>query len=183
MQVQDILSKHGMLINEKFIGGHVGTNFANNLMIQTYDGEDWIGDPSNSYAGALHKAELCFRDIDAPTVAFMVEFDDDESSRKAKEEIRELFGVGNHSVHINDTFEETMRLARCSSTRTINLLLLWFDRELRELQFLLSEYRQGIGEGARICVTVIQCCLSSESERSWSRLPTREDGDVEFDNL
>ena len=30
------------------------------LMIQTYDGGDWIGDPSNSYAGAMQVSQLCF---------------------------------------------------------------------------------------------------------------------------
>ena len=185
MQVRDILSKHGMLIHEKGIGGHVGTNFAHNLMIQTYDGEDWIGDPSNSYAGARHKAELCFRDIDAPTVAFMVEFDDDESSRKAKEEIRELFGVGNHSVHINDTFEETMRLARLFFNKNSLIFCFYGSIENYEnFQFLLSEYRQGIGEGAEdFCVTA-SSVLSLFGIREGRDLDFlhAEDSDVEFDN-
>ena len=155
MEVRDILCKYGMLIHEKGIGGHLGTNFAHNLMIQTYEGEDWIGDPSNSYAGAMQKAQLCYRDIDAPTVCFAVEFDDDESSRKAKEEIRELFGVGNHSVHINDTYEETMKLARLFFNK--NSLIFTFYGSIQDysnFHAMLNEYREGIGTGNEdFCVT------------------------------
>ena len=185
MKVRDILSKHGMLIHEKGIGGHLGTNFAHNLMIQTYDGEDWIGDPSNSYAGAMQKAQLCFRDIDAPTVAFMVEFDDDESSRKAKEEIRELFGVGNHSVHINDTFEETMKLARLFFNKN-SLIFCFYGKveNFENFRGMLDEYQSGIGDGNEdFCVTA-SSVLSMFGIREGRDLDFLHNADVDsdFDN-
>ena len=43
----------------------------------------------------------------------MVEFESLEQSIKAKEEIRAKFNLGKHSVHINDTHEQTIRLAKC----------------------------------------------------------------------
>lgn len=82
-----------------------------NLMKELYFGEKWAGDHTNNYSGFRSKASLCYRN-NKETIAFLVEFENLEDTVKVKKTIRDLYGVGNHSVHINDTHEETVRIAK-----------------------------------------------------------------------
>lgn len=81
-------------------------------MREYYAGEEWAGNHQNNYIGYRQKEGLCFTK-DAPLTIFLVEFDSIEQSVRAKEEIRNRFNIGKHSVHINDTHEQTVRLSQC----------------------------------------------------------------------
>ncbi len=37
---------------------------------------------------------------------YLIEIDDLSLARQIKEEIRKIYNIGNHSVHINDTYEK-----------------------------------------------------------------------------
>lgn len=82
-----------------------------NLIRQIYEGEHWVGNFINQFEGAQKKAAECFR-IDGPVRFYVLTSDDLEKVKFAKQQIRDLFGISNHSVHINDTHEETVRLGR-----------------------------------------------------------------------
>jgi|TARA_R110001592_G_scaffold363338_1_gene684354 hypothetical protein len=82
-----------------------------NLMRELYVGEAWAGNHQTNYSGFRDKARLCYTNNN-PTISLLVEFDNLDDTIKAKKEIRNLYGVGNHSVHINDTHEETVRIAK-----------------------------------------------------------------------
>jgi hypothetical protein len=61
--------------------------------------------------GIRRKGNLCFRD--KTNVSFvLVDAKNLEIVKEMKNKIRALFNVGNHSVHINDFHEETIRIAK-----------------------------------------------------------------------
>jgi len=87
------------------------------LMRQMYLGEEWGGNSQNNFPGLRSKAKLCFQKTqhglaNNPVVCYVITTDK-KCTKTIKEKIREIYKIGNHSIHINDTEEETMRLARC----------------------------------------------------------------------
>ena len=86
-------------------------NGAHNLLSQIYYGEEWLGSVENDFAGSKSKLVECFKTFDpVKIVAFQAESLDEVL--KIKKNIREVFNVGKHSIHITDTEEEAIRTAR-----------------------------------------------------------------------
>jgi hypothetical protein len=106
--VRDVLSRHGDLVYEKSLrlAGHGPTNLVRLL----YSGEPWLGSNEDAFAGARAKARACFASSH-PTRIFVLEAPDRRAMARAKKAIRELFRVGNHSIHITDAHAETVRIA------------------------------------------------------------------------
>ena len=88
------------------LDNHGKTNFVHNL----YHNEGWIGSRQAGYPGVKEKAKLCFSKGNNIYVA-LVEEDNIDNMVRLKDEIRSMCNVGKHSVHINDTQEETWRIA------------------------------------------------------------------------
>ncbi len=86
-------------------------NGAHNLLSQIYYGEEWLGDIENNFKGSQGKLVECFKTFDSVRViAFQANSLDEVL--KVKDRVRELFNVGKHSIHITDTKEEAVRVAR-----------------------------------------------------------------------
>lgn len=86
-------------------------NGAHNLLSQIYYGEKWLGSVENDFSGAKGKLVECFKTFDPiRVVAFQANSLDEVV--KIKDEIRGIFNAGKHSVHITDTREEAIRVAR-----------------------------------------------------------------------
>ena len=81
---------------------------AHNITAMAYQNEPWVGNPDNGYAGATSKAKLCFEGGSTLRL-FLIESTADLI--KMKEEIRDIFKIEKHSIHINDTYQETIELA------------------------------------------------------------------------
>ena len=81
-------------------------NYIHNL----YYGESWIGPKESNYPGIFAKASLCFP-LGNIIEVLTIEENNPEELVKLKQELRSCCGVSNHSVHINDTQEETWRIA------------------------------------------------------------------------
>ena len=82
-----------------------------NIVRQLYLGESWGGGWENNFSGIIDKARLCFTNS-APMRVFLVELNDVDHAKKLKGVIRDLYQLENHSCHINDTHDETVRLSR-----------------------------------------------------------------------
>jgi FkbM family methyltransferase len=82
-----------------------------NLVRQIYNGEPWVGNFADQFAGAQNKAAECFRS-DGPVRVYVITTNDFENVKTIKQQIRDLFGISNHSVHINDTHQETVMLGQ-----------------------------------------------------------------------
>ncbi len=100
--IPNIVYRKEVTLNEK--GAH-------NLLSQIYYDEKWIGSPENNYRGVLGKLVECFKSFD-PVRIIAFQADNLEQVVDIKDKIRGLFNVGKHSVHITDTKEEAVRLAR-----------------------------------------------------------------------
>ena len=107
-RAEEILTSESDLVYVKDI---VCTNGALNIVRQLYLGEEWGGTWNNNFSGFLDKARLCFTS-NYPMRVYLVELDDVEQAKTLKNKIRNIYGLGNHSCHINDTHAETLRLSR-----------------------------------------------------------------------
>jgi hypothetical protein len=84
---------------------------AHNLLSQVYYDEDWLGERAENYPGVKNKLVECFKTFDdLRVIAFQEESLDKVLLLKKK--IRQAFSIGKHSVHISDTKEEAIRIAR-----------------------------------------------------------------------
>jgi hypothetical protein len=82
----------------------------NNYIHNLYYNEPWIGPKHAGYPGVLEKSSCCFSKGDTIKV-LLIEEDDIKNTLSLKSYLRGICGVGKHSVHINDTQEETWRIA------------------------------------------------------------------------
>ncbi|MCK9596133.1 hypothetical protein M0R19_03045 [Candidatus Pacearchaeota archaeon] len=75
-----------------------------NLMESLYHNEQWL------FGGCKNKINFCFpnKDVDREMQVVVVE-SDLENIKKIKGEFREISKIENHSIHINDTYEQTLR--------------------------------------------------------------------------
>jgi hypothetical protein len=73
--------------------------------------EIYLDDGWANEEGIRRKGNQCF--MGNPNVTFvLVDGKNLETVKEMKKKIRALFNVGNHSVHINDSHEETVRIAK-----------------------------------------------------------------------
>ncbi len=86
-------------------------NGAHNLLSQIYYGEEWLGSVEDDFRGSKGKLVECFKTFEpVRIIAFQANSLDDVL--KIKDKVREIFNVGKHSIHITDTKEEAIRVAR-----------------------------------------------------------------------
>lgn len=86
-------------------------NGAHNLLSQIYYGEEWLGNVEDDFRGSKGKLVECFKSFE-PVRVIAFQADNLDEALKIKEKVREIFNVGKHSIHITDTKEESIRLAR-----------------------------------------------------------------------
>jgi hypothetical protein len=107
--VNRVIQQYGKIVYYKPIQLSIHGLF--NLTRQLYKGENWAGNWSNNFPGFRQKTNFCFKS-NVLTRIFLVEFKCTEDSVTCKNEIRKIFKISNHSVHINDHHHETIRLGR-----------------------------------------------------------------------
>ncbi len=103
-EVMDIIEKHSNIFyhSSEVLNstGQLG------LMKEIYLKDGWANEH-----GIQRKSDQCF--MGNSNVTFLlVDAKNLETVQKMKNKIRALFNVGNHSVHINDTHEETIRISK-----------------------------------------------------------------------
>ena len=86
-------------------------NGAHNLLTQVYAGEAWLGDPAQNHPGVRNKLIPCFG-RGGPLRVFVVQRSNLEEVLATKQAVRDRFGLGKHSIHITDTHEEAVMVAR-----------------------------------------------------------------------
>ncbi len=137
-QVEKILEKFGFIFYKKNV--QMSFNGYVNLKKLSYgsfwEREEWIGTQENKFAGAQEHAKRSIGK--SPLRVYIFVCDDVNKVIKAKAEIRELFNIGNYSVHINDTREESLWLAQIyfneNSLDVINKrYFVWEDERLDNL--------------------------------------------------
>lgn len=136
----DILDKYGDIVYRKNVElsklGEV------QIIKQAYKTEDWLGNNGNGFIGAKNKARWCF-DKKGPLRVIL--FESIGNMIEMKDEIRAVFKVEKHSVHITDNMSEACELAGIffndNSLNWLNYSLLkdfpWFKK-------LFSHYKEWI---------------------------------------
>lgn len=103
-EVMDIIKKHVNVFyaasEELNATGQLG------LMKEIYFVEGWANE-----AGIKRKGDQCFRG-ESQVTFLLIDADNLETVKKMKTEIRALFNVGNHSVHISDFHEDAIRISK-----------------------------------------------------------------------
>lgn len=78
-----------------------------NFMIQIYGHQTWTGSIDNHFAGVKGKVDACYR-YGQPIRSYLFEANSLEEVVEVKKQIREIFQIENHSIHISDNWNETM---------------------------------------------------------------------------
>lgn len=165
-EVERILEQYGFIYYKKDI--RVSYNGYVNLKKLSYgsfwDREGWIGTPENEYAGAQMHARESYGNGTNPLRVYVFVCDDLGKVVKAKAEIRELYGRGNFSVHINDSREEAIWLAEtyfnANSLRALNARPFLFEDArfeamLEELKAHVAARNGRIGDVCAAASTVL----------------------------
>ena len=77
-----------------------------NLMIQVYQQQAWIGTEEDQFRGVMGKVDACFRPR-ASTKVILFEGGGLDEVLALKENIRNIFSIDKHSIHISDSNQET----------------------------------------------------------------------------
>ena len=108
-QVENILNKYGSIYYKKKIKlNQQGQDY---VIKEMYIDEKWIGNLEDDFKNAKDRARTGFEDKDTLRVYVYVP-NSLKDAVKAKTEIRTIINKGNFPIHINDTHEETIRLAK-----------------------------------------------------------------------
>ena len=140
----NIIIKYGNIFYEKSVSLDETGSF--NLMRELYLDEHWAGNLQSNFGGYRQKQKLCYPNYEKTRV-FLVEFNDISDAVKVKDIIRGIFNIGNHSVHINDTHEETVGLAKLmfndnsihhlNNANAVNYES--FDKCITDFKFIIGE--------------------------------------------
>lgn len=105
-EIEAILSDNGIIAYKKTVS--LTKNGLVNLQRVVYKNEPWVGGYYNDFNGVHMKAHHCYAP-DSPLRVYLYESKSDNVY--TKQLIRDLFGIGHHSIHINDRQEETVEIA------------------------------------------------------------------------
>ena len=103
-EVMNIIEKHSNIFYKS--SEVLNTTGQIGLMKEIYLSDGWANEK-----GIRKKSKECFRGRNNITFV-LIDAKDLETVKEMKKQIRALFNVGNHSVHINDTHKETIRIAK-----------------------------------------------------------------------
>lgn len=86
-------------------------NGAHNLLSKAYKNEIWLGPQVSNFPGIRSKLTACFPDFSDVRI-FVFQADSIDDVLIIKENIRKIYGIGKHAVHITDNKNETIELSR-----------------------------------------------------------------------
>lgn len=117
---------------------HLNYNGLINFMIQAYQNHEWIGTVDSKYKGIKGKADPCYNKCEKMRV-YVIDLVEEKcpSIVDIKSQLRNIFGMNNHSVHSSDNPKETILLAKLllnnNSIHLLNNGNLAYDKKLNEM--------------------------------------------------
>jgi len=102
-----IAEKHQVVFSSSY---ELNRNGLRNLMLQVYQHQAWVGTVSNHFSGVLGKVDACFAPF-VSTEAILFENGDLDEVLQMKTQIRDVFKLEKHAIHISDSSEETRLMA------------------------------------------------------------------------
>ena len=149
-KVYDILNKYGQIY---YVREHNNVTFNQliNIKKKCYSEngkyEAWLGSPQNCFDGAQKHAKISLGNGGNLRIVVFI-CNDINLVRNAKIEIRRLYGLGNHTCHINDTHDGAIKLAQIYfNENTFNMLkYIDFIHEDYELISRINLFKQNIAQ-------------------------------------
>lgn len=97
-------------------------NGLKNLMIQIYGKQEWCGNLQNGYKGVNSKADVCYKEC-KKTIIYILDNADLAKVVRLKKDVRDVYQIGNSSVHISDNSQESLNMAHLLlNANSVNLL-------------------------------------------------------------
>lgn len=92
------------------------------FVAQVYMHDDWVGCIENNFSGSQGKSKLTYKEKSSSKFVLFEGADKDDTLR-LKEEIRAIFNIGKHSVHMTDNTEQTRFITNIVFNRNSILFL------------------------------------------------------------
>lgn len=86
-------------------------NGAHNLLSQVYAHEPWLGLATENHSGVASKLSACFSGSE-PLRVLLFDAEEVRDLVAMKDQIRALYGIGKHSIHITDSHAEALSISR-----------------------------------------------------------------------
>lgn len=111
------------------------------LFVEIYSGAQWLGSLDEGFPGALNYASRCFNPK-GRVIVYFLEDQTPEDILSLKESIRNIWGIGNASVHTTDNKLETMKVAELLLNEN-SIHLLKYGRLYKYVDFFqaLNEFK------------------------------------------
>ncbi len=169
-ELENVLNRNGSIVYRKDI--NISRNGMYNLMRIAYRNEPWLGTYSDDFSGGKTKADLCYQP-NSVLRAFL--FESDADLIKMKDEIRNLFGIEKHAVHINDDQNETIELSETLfNNNGIHFLNAAHRKHIAKFDQLFSEFKSWV-QGSRLDLN--EFCLAGGSLAAYG---IKESSDIDF---
>lgn len=155
--IKNIFRKYGDIFYAKEM--MLSDQGAVSFIRQIYYDEPWLGTYNDGFAGARKKKYGCFCG-NGPVRVYIIKSNLNDML-KAKSEIRELFSIGNHSIHINDTREEALMIANLVLNKnSIHFLNYSRITAFTKFTMLVDNFTKAISTTPQVPV---DCCLVGSS--------------------
>lgn len=141
-EVEDLIKKSTDVIYSK----NVTLNYQGlrNFMLQIYSSQDWIGSIENNFSGTEKKTDACY-DKDGNIKCFVLEAESLEKILRMKSKIRNIFKIGNHSIHISDNQAESIQICNLLlNENSIDLLNNGKPDYYKDLHKRLSKFKNRV---------------------------------------
>lgn len=117
-----------------------------NLLIHVYGHQQWCGNIENQYKGIKNKVDRCFKE-NVPITIYLFEGMTLDEVIELKQEIRNVFSIGNDSIHISDNSEESLLMAHMllnhNSVHALNNADMTKEKDyIKKIQYFDAELRK-----------------------------------------
>ena len=113
------------------------------FVAQVYVKESWVGNIKDGFEGTDNKAIPCFKEHSELTCA-LFEVEEDINAIALKEEIRNIFSIDKHSIHITDTSEDAVRLCNIVfSNNSLSILEHLSAQSLKNMSMVFEQAEEG----------------------------------------
>lgn len=139
-EIKEILNTHCTIVYEKNIA--LKNEGPLNLIKHIYNCEPWMGNWDNNFRGARYKTQCCFPGNHNSIIVFLLESENLEKMRTCKKTIRALCNVENHSIHTNDTHNQTISDAQVLfNQNSIHFLNHSIPKKFNNFEKFIDEYK------------------------------------------
>lgn len=107
-EMEEVITSYSQIVYSKEV--LFDYNGLRNFMIQVYGNEPWAGSYNNHFSGIYGQLDPCSSKNNKLKI-YILKCSGLKEMLQMKKDIRDIFGVGNYSIHTTDTQNETIKLA------------------------------------------------------------------------